>query len=460
MLLVGTGRSEITPAPGTPQGGWGAQIHQRGIGADLPFYATALTISDGESEVVIVDVDAIGFDEVITARMIDAIGKVTGLPRSHIRLSCTHTHSGPNTFRLPMIREGRDMAEAYLEALPGQIAGAAWQSRQSLQPVRAAAARGSCAINANRRVALPDGRIGVGVNERGFVDRSVRVVTFYTESGGIAATLLHYACHPTTIAWQAKHFTPDYPGMARQVMEHETGAPCLFLQGAAGNLGPKVGFTGNLEVYRRWGRILGLEGARLALEIDRPPVRYQLDGFQESGAPIALYSAQTLPDSEDRLQVSFRMVPLPVRELPSPEDAEADAERLRARCNAVRESGTEAEIRLATALATQAGMRSDLAKRFHGRTTMEWPLQTFRFGPIALTCTAGEPFAETGADIADNSPFAYTLFSGYSNGGFGYLPTPQAFQEGGYETSTSPFADNVADVLKAATLEQLNDLNR
>ena len=46
-LQAGTGRSDITPAPGTPQGIWGAQLHQRGAGADMPLYATALALSDG-----------------------------------------------------------------------------------------------------------------------------------------------------------------------------------------------------------------------------------------------------------------------------------------------------------------------------------------------------------------------------------------------------------------------------
>ena len=41
-LQIGTGRSDITPAPGTPQGIWGAQTHERGVAADLPLYATAL----------------------------------------------------------------------------------------------------------------------------------------------------------------------------------------------------------------------------------------------------------------------------------------------------------------------------------------------------------------------------------------------------------------------------------
>src|SRR5258707_9557189 len=113
-LLAGTGRSDITPAPGTPQGGWGAQTHQRGIGADHPFYATALVLKDAHRSVAIIDVDSIGFDPEWTECILDAVAAISGLPLENIRFSCTHTHSGPNTFRIPVITEGRDMILEYL----------------------------------------------------------------------------------------------------------------------------------------------------------------------------------------------------------------------------------------------------------------------------------------------------------------------------------------------------------
>lgn len=342
--------------------------------------------------------DAIGFDETFTDSILTAIEKISGLPRSHIRLSCTHTHSGPNTFRLAMIHEGLNMVEDYLEALPGRIAGAVWQSRQSLQPVRLAAAKGSCSINSNRRVALPDGRIGVGVNEASFVDRTVRVVSFYSDSGQTVGSLLHYACHPTTIAWQAQHFTPDYPGVARQVMEHETGGRCLFLQGAAGNLGPRIGFSGDLSLYRRWGRCLGWKGQGWLWNSThlRCSISCKASRNRERRLRCTLRSQWGCEDH--RLSVAYRMMQLPVRSLPSPTDAEAEAQSLRQQAIEVRASGTDAEIRFAHAMATQAGMRADVARRFHGKTTIGWPLQTFCVGPVALIATAGEPFSETGVE--------------------------------------------------------------
>src|SRR5690606_5883312 len=52
-------------------------------------------------------------------------------------------------------------------------------------------------------------------------------------------TLVNYACHPTTLAWENRLISPDYVGKMREEVErHSDGAPCLFLQGASGDLAP------------------------------------------------------------------------------------------------------------------------------------------------------------------------------------------------------------------------------
>ena len=48
MLIAGAGRSDITPPVGIAHAGWGAATHQRAEGVDMPFYATALYVTDGE----------------------------------------------------------------------------------------------------------------------------------------------------------------------------------------------------------------------------------------------------------------------------------------------------------------------------------------------------------------------------------------------------------------------------
>jgi hypothetical protein len=457
-LLAGTGRADITPAPGTPQGGWGAQTHQRGQGADLPLYATALVLADENHSIAIVDVDAIGFDQEWTQKIIAAIQELTNIPAARIRFSCTHTHSGPNTFRLATISEGLDMARSYLDGLPLRIAGAVWQAQQNLKLVRCAASSGACAINVNRRFRTPEGTRAVGRNWEGVVDPTVRVVRFDDYDETPVATIVHYACHPTTMAWENQLFTPDYPGAAREVVEKQVGGTCLFLQGAAGNLTPRRGFTGDAGVYRRLGSILGLEASRIALEIETLPRRESYKGIQQSGAAIALYDDEPCEPEVPLLQVAVYSVPMPVRAFPPPEDLEAQAQTCRAELNRLRKEGSDEEVQAATAMATQAGWRAEYARLYRGSKIVGLEMQCIRIGNIALLSVPGEPFIEIAQQIVAASPFAHTLFSGYSNGGFGYIPTREAFAEGGYETEATPFAPNAAEVLAAWGIRFLNEV--
>jgi hypothetical protein len=60
-----------------------------------------------------------------------------------------------------------------------------------------------------------------------------------------------------------------------------------------------------------------------------------------------------------------------------------------------------------------------------------------RINDIGIVAVNGEPFAELSLEVKRRSPLAHTLFLGYSNGCLGYLPTPEAFAEGGMEVEES-----------------------
>ena len=53
----------------------------------------------------------------------------------------------------------------------------------------------------------------------------------------------------------------------------------------------------------------------------------------------------------------------------------------------------------------------------------------------AFVFLPGEPFVETGLAVRAQSPFAITAVVGYAEETIGYVPTDQAFVEGGYETT-------------------------
>jgi hypothetical protein len=456
QLQAGTGRSDITPAPGTPQGIWGAQLHQRGIGADMPLYATALALTDGETTALIIDVDVIGFNEEWAGRVLEAVVALTGLPREAVRVAASHTHSGPKTMRLEVVSEGLDMGEEYLQSLPRRIAGAGWQAMRNLRPVRIAAGEGSCAINVNRRVTVGGGRVVVGRNWDAPVDRTVRVVRVDDLEEQPVAVIVHYACHPTIMAWENEWFTPDFPGVVREVVEREMGGHCLFLQGAAGSVGPVRGFTGDRAVYRRLGRMLGLEAAKVALAIDTRRRVERFVGVMESGAPIALYEDVPAADEPVEFTVRSRTLQLPANEFPPHAELVAAVAQLREALAAARTSGEG--VREATAALTRATMKEERARMVRGQAYVERQLQVVRLGDIALVSMQDEPFGEIGERIVAGSPFRHTLVSGYSNGTFGYMPTRAAFAEGGYEVDTALYGPDTEDIVVEAALALLREL--
>ncbi|MCH7984873.1 MAG: hypothetical protein IIC28_12995, partial [Chloroflexi bacterium] len=93
MLKAGAGRSDITPPVGIAHAGWGAATHQRAEGVDMPFYATALYVTDGDLELAIVDLDIGILTNEDDAAIRAEVETVAGIKPENLRLSATHTHS-------------------------------------------------------------------------------------------------------------------------------------------------------------------------------------------------------------------------------------------------------------------------------------------------------------------------------------------------------------------------------
>ena len=87
------------------------------------------------------------------------------------------------------------------------------------------------------------------------------------------------------------------------------------------------------------------------------------------------------------------------------------------------------------------------------------PIQVIRIGNTALVAIPVEPFAEIGTAVKERSPADWTLFSGYANGYYGYLPMAYAYPEGGYEVGpTAPFEAGAAEQMIEDCIEAINKL--
>lgn len=458
QLQAGAGRVDITPPVGIAHAGWGSQTHQRAEAVDMPLLCTALVLASDGLEVAIVDLDLIWVMPELDAAMREAIQVETGIKPENVRISFSHTHSGP-ILDFTWMTEGDELIVPYVSTLPKKVAAAVAEGRRNLRPARVGAGKGACAINVNRRAPKPDGTLFCGRNWKGFVDREVAVVAIDDREGRPIATIVNYACHGTIIGPPNRSLTPDFPGPMREIVERNIGGTCLFLQGAAGNVGPVDGFTKDVAVYHRAGRRLGLEAARVRIEIDPIAREERLVRVIPSGADLGIYEDVPIREPDDTLAVSNSRLQIPVKEYPPVDRAKAEFDALKVELMRVREGGAGEQIAAAVWPVRRAELALHHAKLFGGGKVDLW-VQAIRVGGVALVGVPLEPFAEIGAAVKRASPAPHTLFSGYSNGYYGYMPTAEAYPLGGYEVRTSPYPPDAAERVVKACLEALGRLWR
>ena len=86
------------------------------------------------------------------------------------------------------------------------------------------------------------------------------------------------------------------------------------------------------------------------------------------------------------------------------------------------------------------------------------PLQTIRIGELGIAAISFEVFVEMGLDIQDQTPFADAFTIELANDQQWYLPTPEQYQLGGYETwmGTCNVQPDASERIKQAILEMMN----
>jgi hypothetical protein len=174
------------------------------------------------------------------------------------------------------------------------------------------------------------------------------------------------------------------------------------------------------------------------------PRKERLVEVVQSGADLGMYEDDAVGEPDDTLRVVNTTATLPIGQFPSVKDAQAEFDNVVETLNATRESGTEAEIKLAVSNAKRANfVLSNSIRTEDGPMGMR--VQAMRIGPAALVGIPVEAFCEIGMAVKESSPAAQTLFSGYTNGSLGYMPMADNFEEGGYEVTTTPMAAGAAE---------------
>ena len=344
---------------------------------------------------VAADVICIDGHDVFRAKIAEA----TGIPLANILLIEAHNHSSPAPSATAKTNWDRQFAEGLVKT--------AVQATAGLQPVRIAAGTGHSRIAMNRRqVKAADvdspltfdenwssqsfgkyktdrpilihefaGVNRLGANPQGPIDDAVQIVRVDTAAGRPLAVMIHYACHGVSLGGRNGKISGEWMGRMQDYVEKQfPGLGAIFLQGAAGDVDPRV--------------VGGLDG-----DVDDIETTWALG--EEIGREVVRVYGQLTPEpvANPCFQIETTVIRLPRQ-------------------------------------------YRELFQDFTA-TAVDAPTTMVRIGDLMWATFPGEPFCNIGKKVKAALPAAYAHFMCYTNGLIGYFPEQKAFAEGGYEVAVT-----------------------
>jgi hypothetical protein len=445
---------------------WGAATHERATGVHRPLLADVLWLEpsagDHAQGQFIVALDHCILEKSESDRLSAAICRAASVAPTQVQVTTSHTHAAGLMLRSRAGFPGGDLIGPYLDSVAARLAEVAARAMRDARPATILYGRGRCDLAAHRDAwDERTGQFVCGLNPAGPADDTVVAARIVADEGGIIADVVNYACHPTTLAWDNTAISPDYVGALRETVERHSGALCLFLQGASGDLGPREGFVGDTAVADRNGRQLGFAALAVLESLPPPGTRYVYQGPTVSGAVIGVWRHEPLEqrvrESQGRLCCRQWTLDLPYRaDLPTPEEvrrqqAHWQVEETRAReqgdpaaardCRARVEQMTRWLARLAELPQPRAG---------HAAPGVAFPLQIalWRFGDALWLFVPGEHYQSLQTSLRARFPgqplVVVTLTGDWLPG---YVPPASTYGKGIYQESIALVAPGCAEAL-------------
>ncbi len=395
-LLAGSFRAssvKVDITPDTPKWLLGYSPRQS-TGVYDRIYHRVIAMDDGQTQMYIVSTDLCLFSPSVYDEVAADLERETGIGRKHFWWAVTHTHSAPevgppNVYTMLLKdRAGHEWDRQYTQQIKTSLIDAVKKAKAMLEPARLQIGTGISQANINRRARDVDGKIRLGLNPDGPVDRQIGLIRLERPNGELIGLAVNYALHGTVMGGQNQLISGDAPGVVAAYLEQKLGGTVVYLNGAAGNAAP---------IY----------------SVYPDPKSGHLSEFRVLLGDRVLEANARMPRGSDdvKLQADETFVETPLKQ------------------------GLEWPSELARY------SRVDSAGAVH----VLLPIRFLRIGDTAVWAAPVELFSEISVEIRKRSPFAHTFFSGYTNGWLGYLPTARAFSEGGYEPATSPYTPSVED---------------
>ncbi len=437
-MNVGIAQVDYTPPVGLPLlGNYREDYASRGV--HDPLMAKAIVISDTQGTKIAmlsIDICMLDRDNVRTIRQFIAAN--SDIRWDNILVASTHTHSAAAAIVAVGVGEiDKPAVQAFLQ----KAAGAVLEADKNLQPSELSVGYSrEDRVSFNRRLKCSDGQTHMNwealdadfvVEPLGPIDPEVTVLCIGSGDSSRACAV-NFALHPAILAGDNWLYSADYPGCLAEAVGRILPGPfaTLFFTGCCGDV--------NHIDYRDPTQGRGFQMAQR--------VGYML----AVAACEAMHGASAVQGSS--LAVSTRQVTL--------ERVKISDDTLQW-CRQVLADADQAPA---------AGQVDGLPDEFFARRIMGLydvqhqpdavEVMAIRIGDLAVVGLPGEVFCELGMEIKRQSPATHTMVIELANDAIGYLPTPEAFDQGGYEPmpGSTKYQPDAGGRLVASALEQLNEL--
>lgn len=400
-MKAGIARANITPAVGVDLTGYvGRPGPSTKVHDDL--FATALVLDDGETRIGILTADIIGTDMAQDDALREAISMAAGIEPANLLIASSHTHAGP---AIGVLRQCGTPDDACMRRLWSQLVAVAKEAGESLVDARLSFARAESELASNRRDWVI--KAGVQQSDTSGVITDPNIGALVVEMDGQRpAVLFNYACHGVVMGAENLEISADWIGAARSALESSgLVGTAIFLQGCCGNINPR--YRGTFDEVKRAGESVAnplLEALSNAKPIENPKIR-----------------------------VAWKSIDLPYMPLPEEQVLAQEITFRRSEIEKGQAEGApfvQGQAHKAMLGWAQAAMQMIVDD--NGPESITIGLQAISIDGVVFASLPGEAFCEYGLAFREMTE-ANVLPVAYANGNIGYIPTAEAYKEGGYE---------------------------
>ncbi len=448
QLRAGVAAANITPWLGQGLvGNFGTPPPAQYVHDEL--WARCFVLDDGKTRIALVVADSIYMSREVLDEAKRQIHEATKLPTERILISCTHTHSSVSARWPNPLKPGKELTE-YMKFVAHRIADGVRCAIYDLQPARIAwGTVDEPAHVFNRRWLMKPGtklynpfgepdkaKMNPGhrptlLKPAGPVDPQIAFFALQREDGRPLGLLANYSLHYVG-GTGGKHISADYFGMFSDRIQELLEADRLDP--------PFIAAMSN-------GTSANINNINFA----KPRVRkkpYEQMRFVAHGCADAVYRAYKDLTWHDWVPLDMRQreLELGVRK-PTPEQL--------ARCKKLL-----AEPKRRDKYPHERTYARRAIQQHESPDAVRILLQAVRIGELGIAAIPFEVFVETGLELKERSPFKPTFTMELANGGYGYLPTPEQHELGGYETwlGTCKVEVQAATKITKALLEMFSEL--